>query len=662
MGIFNIFKSKINKNVETNNRMDELSKNEEIPFSIEISDDKKYIKYNEIIKNKSEEIITRGNVYSNEVYLIPNIKEKLNKKYIAFDIETTGLSTIDDRIIELGAVVFENGKPIKEFSSLVNANKKISIDAMRVNNISNEILQEAPTEKEIYPKLIDFLGDALSGETIICAHNTSFDINFLVNTLERLGYSAKIKYVDTLKSSRELIYGLKNYKLATVAKHFDIANKESHRAVTDAEVCGKVLWQLLKDEINVKEKFLNEGNKISILDDYEKIVFAYIVNLINKKGLDTDYLGARKTSNGYIVIGCLYRFIDYKYTKRGKFIIMKNKYVENIKLPKEPCTITDGGSEYSRVYFNSLDEIKMLDEYILKEYKESYKSLMDYIDGNSRKEKCVLRELECQYRISNEEAEKYVEEEIKNKVLEKYCNEIKIKKQISRNEITINPINNRIPISEIEIIGCYNWNDGWEEEKYQKWRKAELYFDKANELKQNGKYDEAIKYFDIARENGYITEYLYECYAMTYHKLKDYDNEIDILEEGMKFFSKHNGNVSILTARRDKAIQTKYSLIEKAKLQEEKNEQKKLKEEQKTKEKQERQIGIELQKNMPKEPATGRAIIQMDDNGNIIRKYISIAEAVRETGVNSKSIRDAAKGVQKHAGGYCWKYEGDVKN
>ena len=50
----------------------------------------------------------------------------------------------------------------------------------------------------------------------------------------------------------------------------------------------------------------------------------------------------------------------------------------------------------------------------------------------------------------------------------------------------------------------------------------------------------------------------------------------------------------------------------------------------------------------------------MNDDGTIIKKYISIAEAVRQTGINSKSIRDAAKGVQKHAGGYCWKYDDEI--
>ena len=59
-----------------------------------------------------------------------------------------------------------------------------------------------------------------------------------------------------------------------------------------------------------------------------------------------------------------------------------------------------------------------------------------------------------------------------------------------------------------------------------------------------------------------------------------------------------------------------------------------------------------------KKPALvkGRAIIQMDDDQIIIKEFDTIAAAVRETGISSKSIRDAANGVQKHAGGYCWKY------
>ena len=61
-----------------------------------------------------------------------------------------------------------------------------------------------------------------------------------------LGYEGIINYVDTLLISRSLIPGLNNYKQDTIAIHFNIINKESHRAITDAEVCGQILWQLLR--------------------------------------------------------------------------------------------------------------------------------------------------------------------------------------------------------------------------------------------------------------------------------------------------------------------------------------------------------------------------------------------------------------------------------
>lgn len=599
--------------------------------------------------NNVNNLNAKGYIERKEVYLYSSIVEMLKKKYIAFDIETTGLNPVEDRIVELGAVLFENGIPVKKFSSLVNPNKFISFEATRVNNISNEMIQNAPRENIIYPKLVEFLEDSLSGETVICAHNARFDIGFLSNTLERLGYSGNIKYIDTLSLSRNLIYGLENYKQSTVADYFDIINEEAHRAVTDAETCGKILYRFLDYEI--KEKQTEKKRNISALDDYEKIVFAYIEKLINDNGLNIDFLGARKNASGYINICYLYSFIKYKFSKKGKYIIVSNDFSKNLELPVEQCNISEGGNEFVRVYFSSIDDIKQLDEYILNEYKKSYNATMDYIDGSSRREKNVIEEVENLYKISVQEVERIINNEISNKTLNNYLSEINIKKQVSRDEININPVNNRIPLNKIKNLN--DWNKGYDE-GFDFWLKGD-------ELRKNGEYNEAIKLFDLSRYNGYNTYVLYESYAMVYHQLKDYDNEIAILEEGIERLSKDNTNVSNLVTRRDKAVQIIYKKIEQEKQAQqrliEKEEKRKLREEKKLKEKQEK---AELRKNTLKEPVTGRSIIQMNDDGVIIKKYISIADAVRQTGINSKSIRDAAKGVQKHAGGYCWKYEDDA--
>lgn len=599
--------------------------------------------------NNVNNLNAKGYIECKEVYLYSSIVEMLKKKYIAFDIETTGLNPVEDRIVELGAVLFENGIPVKKFSSLVNPNKFISPEATRVNNISNEMIQDAPSENSIYPKLVEFLDDSLSGETVICAHNARFDIGFLSNTLERLGYSGNIKYIDTLSLSRDLIYGLENYKQSTVADYFDIINEEAHRAVTDAETCGKILYRFLDYEI--KEKQTEKKRNIIALDDYEKIVFAYIEKLINDNGLNIDFLGARKNASGYINICYLYSFIKYKFSKKGKYIIVSNDFSKNLELPVEQCNISEGGNEFVRVYFSSIDDIKQLDEYILNEYKKSYNATMDYIDGSSRREKNVIEEVENLYKISVQEVEKIINNEISNKTLNNYLSEITIKKQVSRDEININPVNDRIPLNKIKNLN--DWNKGYDE-GFDFWLKGD-------ELRKNGEYNEAIKLFDLSRYNGYNTYVLYESYAMVYHQLKDYDNEIAILEEGIERLSKDNTNVSNLVTRRDKAVQIIYKKIEQEKQVQqrliEKEEKRKLREEQKLKEKQQK---AELRKNTLKEPVTGRSIIQMNDDGVIIKKYISIADAVRQTGINSKSIRDAAKGVQKHAGGYCWKYEDDI--
>lgn len=195
-------------------------------------------------ENTKERKKKRGIVSAHRIQTGADTAQRLRKRYIAFDVETTGLSPINHKIIELGAVLFENGRITKEYGTLVNPCVSIPYSATAINHITNDMIKDAPKEAEAYSGLTAFLGDALSGQTIICAHNASFDMRFLSETLMRLGYDGTIDYVDTLAVSRKYIKGLYNYKQDTVARHFGIVNTKSHRAVSDAEVCGKILWNL----------------------------------------------------------------------------------------------------------------------------------------------------------------------------------------------------------------------------------------------------------------------------------------------------------------------------------------------------------------------------------------------------------------------------------
>ena len=171
--------------------------------------------------------------------------KKLTDHYIALDIETTGLNPQIDKIIEIAAILFENGKIIDKYSTLINPSRTIPFKVTQINNITNRMVQNAPTEKEAYEQFPHFLQEALNGKIIICAHNAPFDIAFLKEFLEKQDCTGSILYIDTLPLAKSKIKNLRNYKQNTVANHFKIHNKNPHRAFSDAETCGKILWKLL---------------------------------------------------------------------------------------------------------------------------------------------------------------------------------------------------------------------------------------------------------------------------------------------------------------------------------------------------------------------------------------------------------------------------------
>lgn len=114
--------------------------------------------------------------------------------------------------------------------------------------------------------------------------------------------------------------------------------------------------------------------------------------------------------------------------------------------------------------------------------------------------------------------------------------------------IEIYPVNNRIPLPQIR-----NKND-WEKGFDDGFR----YWEQGDAERKKGNIDRAIKLYDKARYNGYLAPVLYNSYAMAYRKLKDFDNEIDILTEGIeRYRDKEGGNVQIiveLEERRNRAI------------------------------------------------------------------------------------------------------------
>lgn len=162
----------------------------------------------------------------------------------------------------------------------------------------------------------------------------------------------------------------------------------------------------------------------------------------------------------------------------------------------------------------------------------------------------------------------------------------------------------------------------------------------------NGNIDAAFELYDKARDVGYKYPCVYESYAKGYRKLKDYEKEIMILDEAIQLF---NGpEVEDFVTRKERA----QALMDAQKERDAAAVQKALDKEQKA----------ELRRKKKEEEAAKpkksckRAVIQYSDDGMIIKEFESVASAAQESGVSPKSIRDAANGVQKHAGGFCWRY------
>lgn len=579
------------------------------------------------------ELIKRGVVSTYKIRVDDDTSKSLKQRYIAFDVETTGLNPREDRIVEVGAVLFENGGVTKRYGTLIDIGRGIPSEATKINCITNDMIKGAPNEEDVYSNLVQFLGDALDGQTILCAHNAKFDMGFLSETLMRLGYDGNFYYIDTLDLSRKLVKGLQDYKQDTVAAHFGIINEQSHRASFDAEVCGKILWALL----SVKDKeqrqwYTEKGN----LNDEEMEVCAYIQDVIVKNGGDTEYLGFVKNSSNYVDVRYLYSIIKFKFSKNRKYIIVEKSALENLDFDSESCTLSEGGVYYSRVYFDNPFELDSLSTYIFEAYKNCSKAALDYFRYHKPHEEEEKGSIVMFNALSPLEVESLLLVAQKRRNDTDISNK-KIKKReffVNRDDITISPVHNRVQLDCIRNLDDFSkgFKDGYH------------YWEEGDKLRKAGDIETSISLFDKARYNGYCAPALFTSYAKAYRKLKDYDNEIDILDEAIERTEKDGIHIGKFEARRNKAVQLLYKEQEERKkiLQSQQKVQKKEKEKKAT---------AEIIKRSKK-----RSVLQLSDDFLVINKYETIAEAVRETGINSKSIRDAAKGVQRHAGGYVWKY------
>jgi DNA polymerase III subunit epsilon len=166
----------------------------------------------------------------------------LNMRFIAFDLETTGTFAGVDKIVEIGMVRFENGKPVDKFACLVDPQIPIPEAASRVNGISNDMVKGKPQIEELLEPITRYCQN-----DVLVAHNANFDFQFLLSDFKKYEVQAPSGLIfDTLPLSRKVYPGLMSYKLGTIAKHLNIETDVLHRADDDAKYCGYIFHNILQ--------------------------------------------------------------------------------------------------------------------------------------------------------------------------------------------------------------------------------------------------------------------------------------------------------------------------------------------------------------------------------------------------------------------------------
>ena len=234
-------------------------------------------------------------IYGCEAYFVDDMvpcvygvkDQPLDGEFCVFDTETTGLDPGVEYLTEIGAVIIRNGEVVEEFDTFVKPGKPITPKITELTGITNEMVADAPSEKEALEAFLAFAGDR-----ILVGHNVhAFDMRFLRAAAKRSGIKLEPTYIDTLTMAQTMYPGLHNYKQGTINKHLELPAYEAHRACEDSAALGRIFCVMLND---LAEKEVTKVSEINTglggnREVLKKKYYHLIILVKNQMGLKNLY-------------------------------------------------------------------------------------------------------------------------------------------------------------------------------------------------------------------------------------------------------------------------------------------------------------------------------------------------------------------------------------
>lgn len=235
-------------------------------------------------------------------------------RFTAIDIETTGLGPEKAKIIEIGAVKYEDGVQREVFSTLVNPQiAGIPERITELTGITDEMVKAAPDEAEVMGSLLRFL----EGEEVLLGHNIPFDFSFLKVAAGRLGEAFEYKGLDTLVIARQCHPELPSKTLAAMCEAYGITNERAHRACEDACAAAQLYFDM-KERFGAEQEELFSPKQLFYkpkkAEPVTKRQISYLQGIIAMHGLDLtpDYTTLTKSEAS--------RLIDTLLAKYGRSV------------------------------------------------------------------------------------------------------------------------------------------------------------------------------------------------------------------------------------------------------------------------------------------------------------------------------------------------------